>query len=153
MTDAVRKTVEARLGAMTDVVPADSWGERAFFVNPGRLLPRGVYFATVKTRDGPNDAASNLSRDGVWRLSLGLPRPLYLERFGPPPRRPAKGRTVDGSWDFEALDRLEPHPIYAWMGWAAVLSPRSADAHDLPALIEAAHAKASAGAAKRLSKG
>lgn len=44
-----------------------------------------------------------------------------------------------------------PHPVYAWMGWAATLSPAAADAHDLPAPIEAAHDKALAAARRRLA--
>lgn len=38
----------------------EAWGERSIFYNPGHKLPRGVYFATVKEKDGDNDKASCL---------------------------------------------------------------------------------------------
>ena len=53
-----------------DVVPKSSWGETALFYNPGRTLPNGVYFSTIKERDGKNDRASLLTRDGVFRVSI-----------------------------------------------------------------------------------
>jgi hypothetical protein len=30
---------------------------------------------------------------------------------------------VDTGHDFTELDRLMPHPIYAWMAWVQVLNP------------------------------
>lgn len=132
------------------LIAVETWGETALFLNPGRRLPRGVYCATLKTRDGANDRASRLSRPGVFRLSLGLPRPLYLARFGPPPPRPPKGGTIAGGWPFAELDRLTPHPVYGWMVWAAVLNPSGETFKDLSPLIEAALDKAETALARRL---
>lgn len=79
---------------LDDVVPKASWGETALFYNPGRTLPNGVYFCTFKERDGEHDRASVLTRDGVFRVSIGVSPATYVERFGPRPARPAKG----GAW-------------------------------------------------------
>lgn len=125
-----------------DVVPKPAWGETTLFVNPGDRLPHGVYFATVKLKDGKNDTASGLDRDGVWRFSLGLPLDVYRERFGRKPRRPGKGQIVDTGHDFRAIDELMPHPIYAWMGWVQILSPSADSLRAMEALIDAAHARA-----------
>ena len=84
----------------------DAWGETSLFYNPGQRLPRGVYFATIKQKDGENDKASRLDRQGVFRLNLGTSKPLFVERFGAPPKRPAKGECVAGPWDFTELDQL-----------------------------------------------
>jgi hypothetical protein len=51
-----------------------SWGETSFFYNPGQLFPYGVYFCTIKEKDGANDQSSNLARDGIYRFSIGLPK-------------------------------------------------------------------------------
>ena len=119
-----------------------TWGETALFYNPGKALPRGVYFATVKDRDGANDKASNLDRPGVFRLNAGLPKARYEALFGSTPVRPAKGGSVAGDWAFTTLDTVTPHPIYAWMGWISVLNP-SADTYTrLAPLLDAAHSKA-----------
>lgn len=141
----------ARLAAFDGVAEKASWGERAFFVNPGGRLPSGTYFATIKTADGPNDRASRLG-GARWRLNLGLPKPLFLARFGQPPGRPGRGGTVAGDWDFTAEDRLMPHPVYGWMGWVAVVSPSAATLDSLAPLLEAAYDKATGAARCRIAK-
>lgn len=122
----------------------EAWGERSIFYNPGCKLTRGVYFATVKEKDGANDKASYLDRAGMFRLNVGTTRPLFFERFGPPPPRPGKGGVVEGAWDFTAPDILTPHPVYAWMSWVAVLNPSANTLADMDDLIEAAYGKAKA---------
>jgi hypothetical protein len=47
-----------------------------------------------------------------------------------------------GSWDFTALDQLSLHPIYAWMGWVAVLNPSLSTLEALSPLFDAAFDKA-----------
>jgi hypothetical protein len=103
------------------------YGERATFYNPGRVAPLGVIFASVKDRDGPNDAAARLSRPGVYRLAFGLPPATFAERFGAIPPRPPKGEAVAlPAYDLTRLRELTPHPVYAWMSWVQVLSPTAA---------------------------
>ena len=53
------------------VVLRESWGERGIYYNPGETLPRGVYILTIKEKDGENDRASQLDREGVYRVNLG----------------------------------------------------------------------------------
>ena len=71
------------------------YGERSIFYNPGAVAPLGTIFASVKHRDGPNDKAAKLSREGVYRLAFCLSLERFAERYGPPPRRPPKGSSVD----------------------------------------------------------
>lgn len=128
----------------------EAWGERSIFYNPGLMLPRGVYFATVKEKDGENDKASHLDRAGVFRLNVGTMKPLFLERFGPPPSRPSKGGVVDGPWDFTAADTLTPHPVYGWMSWVAVLNPSNETLTIMNEILEAAFGKAKASFEKKV---
>jgi hypothetical protein len=100
-----------------------SWGETSLFYNPGKKLPNGVYFCTIKEHDGANDKASALDRPGVFRMAFGLTVKNYEKLFGSRPTRPAKGSPVKTGHDFTRLDVVMPHPIYAWMGWAQVLNP------------------------------
>ena len=99
-----------------DVYPLNSWGEKSFFLNPGNKLKRGTYFATIKEKDGDNDKASYLNRDDVFRLNMGLNKEIYISLFQTLPKRPAKGCVIDGSYDFQKLDVILPHPVYGWMG-------------------------------------
>ncbi len=107
-----------------DIVVKNAYRELSFFYNPGRLLPNGVYFSTIKESDGPNDAFSYLDREGIFRISMGIGKKKYEEIFGRVPKRAVKGQsTLAGIWDFEQPDVLTPHPVYAWMGWVCILNP------------------------------
>ena len=136
-------TAEEIIAAINDrfkgLAPMNSWGETSLFYNPGRALPNGVYFCTVKDHDGANDTASRLDRPGVFRLAIGLPIMQYETLFGPRPQRPAKGGTVATEHDFTALDVLIPHPVYAWMGWAQILNPSRASFEQLQPMLDEAY--------------
>lgn len=142
--------IEHLLGRFEGTRVVEAWGERSIFYNPGLRLPRGVYFATVKEKDGENDRASHLDRPGVFRFNVGTTKPLFLDRFGPPPPRPRKGAVVDGPWDFTAADTLTPHPVYGWMSWVAVVNPSADTFADMSGLIEAAFGKAKASFEKKV---
>ena len=125
-----------------EVNPMDSWGERSFFLNPGNQFKRGTYFATLKARDGDNDQASYLNREGVFRLSMGVSKVCYQDRFQSIPARPAKGGIIEGEYDFQKLDCLLPHPVYGWMGWVCVLSPSMETFSECKTLMDVAYQKA-----------
>ena len=154
MTDALAASVQAGLSPQhvgqailatyDGVVPVQSWGETSFFYNPGLALVRGAYFCTLKDHDGENDRASALDRPGVYRLSFGVTQSTYVRIFGPRPTRSGKGGVVEGAWQFTALDRLTPHPVYAWMGWLSILNPTAPTFAELQPLLGEAHRRARA---------
>ncbi len=100
-----------------------NWGERGVFYNPDKKLPKGVYVLTFKEKDGPNDKASKVNREGIYRLNLGISKKTFIEMFGSIPQRPAAGQIVSTGHDFSQLDQITPHPVYGWMSWIAVLNP------------------------------
>lgn len=106
-----------------DVHSLNSWGEKSFFLNPKQQLKRGTYFATLKEKDGDNDKASHLNREGVFRLNIGISKERYLSLFQILPKRPAKGCFIDGNYNFQKTDIILPHPVYGWMGWICILNP------------------------------
>jgi hypothetical protein len=118
------------------VIVRNAYGERSFFYNPDNSLPKGIYFATIKEGDGPNDKASNLGRDGVFRLSLGVGKKTYQNLFGTVPTRPIKGGIIDYDFDFSILGVLMPHPIYAWISWVAINNPTSENMQFLKLLLD-----------------
>jgi hypothetical protein len=137
--DTLLELVRGRYDGLVD---HDTWGERALFYNPGGDLPRGTYFLTVKERDSDNDRASDLDRPGVYRVTLGLSKTTYCERFGTPPSRPGAGGVVDTGHDFTVLDELLPHPTYAWAGWVCVLAPSRETVETLWPLVDEAYERA-----------
>lgn len=124
------------------VVPKSSWGETSLFYNPNNLLPNGVYFCTIKEKNGDNDKASDLDRDSVFRVSIGAGKAHYEQLFGARPKRPEKGGIVDTGHDFAKLNELMPHPIYAWMSWVQILSPTKSTFDSVLPIIKDAHASA-----------
>lgn len=134
------------------VVPKSSWGETSLFYNPGKQLPNGVYFCTIKEKDGDNDKSSDLNRDSVFRVSIGISKSQYEQHFGVKPNRPEKGGIVKTGHDFTKLDELMPHPIYAWMSWVQILSPSEQSFEKTLPLIKDAHASAIVKFNKKIQK-
>ena len=124
------------------VVLVNSWGERGIFYNPENRLKRGVYILTVKEKDGENDSSSNLNRDGIYRVNLGVRKQTFLNMYGNIPKRPPKGGVVDAPSDFTATDIIMPHPVYGWMSWLCCLNPSNKTFEALKPLIDEAHAYA-----------
>jgi hypothetical protein len=144
--------IAAFLDALDGVVRKESWGEIAWFHNPGERFASGAYVATVKLRDGPNDRASNLDGDGAHRLNFAMERTDFVRMFGTPPMRPAKGQAITGPWDLQARRTLLPHPVYGWMCWASIIAPDIESAGPLKPLLAAAHRRAQLGHARRISR-
>ena len=68
-----------------------NWGESGIFYNPDNTLKKGIYILTIKEKDGENDKASNISREGVYRLNLGVRKDTFIKMFSQIPKRPAAG--------------------------------------------------------------
>ncbi|MBB1441459.1 hypothetical protein H5202_23140, partial [Shewanella sp. SG41-4] len=131
--------IEKIVSSFEGIVPKSSWGETSLFYNPGKALPNGVYFCTIKEKDGDNDKSSKLDRAGVYRLSFGISRNSYERLFGDKPKRPAKGCTVNAEHDFTVENKLIMHPIYGWMSWVQILNPTESMFTEVFPLITEAH--------------
>ena len=127
---------------LKDVVLVKSWGEKGIFYNPENKLKRGVYILTVKEKDGENDSSSDLNRDGVYRVNLGVRKQTFIDKFKIVPTRPPKGGIVDMKFDFSAINEIMPHPVYGWMSWICCLNPSDKTFEQLKPLIAEAHAYA-----------
>ncbi|KWS03352.1 hypothetical protein AZ78_0898 [Lysobacter capsici AZ78] len=99
-------------------------------------------FATVVNHDNDFDHLSRLDRDGVFRLNLGLSKSGFAAVFE---------IAQDEAWDYTALDRLMPHPMYARMHWVSVLNPSRLTFERLQPLLAEAYELAQRQAARRPS--
>lgn len=106
-----------------DVVVNKNWGEIAIFYNPLNTFKKGTYLLTIKEKDGENDRSSNLNRNGVFRLNIGIKKESFIDMFSFVPKRPKAGNIVDMDFDFTRKDKIMPHPIYGWMNWISVINP------------------------------
>ena len=93
-------------------------GATFFFYDPDRKFP----FATIVT-DDTHDQVSNLNRPSVFRLNIGIGKQTFRSLFGAQLPPSDVERSVDGGYDFTALDLLMPHPVYGRMYWVCVLNP------------------------------
>lgn len=98
-------------------------GDTFFIYDPQHDLdPKHQFpFATIVTKDyGDFDNTSHLDRPGVFRLNIGISRDTFRALFG---YAPGEGSTENADYDFAALDRLMPHPVYAPQLFVCVLNP------------------------------
>ncbi len=97
-----------------------------FFAGDERKFP----FATIVTHDTEHDYHSELDRDGVFRLNLGVSKESFQKLFPEP----------DPKVDYADLDVFLPHPVYARMFWMCVLNPSHETLHLLRPYLKEAYA-------------
>lgn len=83
-------------------------------------------FATIVTSDNDYDSVSNLSREGFFRLNIGLDKETFNARFGGMTDQKGFEAYLNLDIDFTQEDVLMPHPAYGAMHWACVVNPSEA---------------------------
>ena len=143
--DEILAFVSERFTDVTTVVaseengaPPAAWGDAFFTYKPppesDRPAPR-MPFATVVTQDYQGfDTASELDREGVFRLNVSLGRHAFDTVLGP--------GWADRAYDPTAFDVVMPHPVYATQGWLCVLNPSDGSRATVEGLITGAHDRA-----------
>lgn len=53
---------------------------------------------------------SNLDRENIYRVNIGVRKSTFIGMFGAVPARPVKGGVVDMAYDFTETDKILPHP-------------------------------------------
>ena len=104
-------------------------GNSFFFYNPDSNLPpdHRFPFITIVTSD-IYDQFSNLNRPSVFRLNIGIGKQTFRSLFGSPKLPSGTDNTAESGhnpsdYEFTALDRLMPHPVYGRQYWVCVLNP------------------------------
>jgi hypothetical protein len=120
-------------GTFAGVDVVEAMGASFFFFDPEHMFP----FATIVTND-EHDQASNLNRPSVFRLNIGVSKQTFQSLFGPGPV-PSADEGAEGPYDFTALDRIMPHPVYGKMYWTCVLNPSAATFETVQTLLDEAY--------------
>ena len=93
------------------VHPEISWGDHFFYYAPDGAVPTNRQpYATIITKDYPDDASSRLSAPDRWRLNIHVGPDLLAELAG-------------GETDPSAADAFFAHPLYGAYGWVSVVNP------------------------------
>jgi hypothetical protein len=140
--DEVSQYITALAGVDVVVTSDNSF----FFYNPDPAVPpdHRFPFVTLVTSD-IYDSFSDLKRPSVFRLNIGVGKQTFRALFGTPvlpsdeAGRPVENATGASEYDFTALDRVMPHPVYGRQYWVCVLNPSAAtwDTQVRPLLAEA----------------
>ncbi|GAA1997971.1 DUF6194 family protein [Microbacterium pumilum] len=127
--------------------PEIAWGDYFFYYAPDGEVPQNVQpFATIVTKDYPDDTQSQLDGDDRWRVNVHVGRRVFHELTGQDPR------TFEWT-DFATPDTFMPHPVYGSLGWIAVVSPGEKANGTLLDLLSDAHRDARARTIRRESTG
>jgi len=130
-------------GAVTDLILAlfddvdvvEVWGSKFFYLLPHAdpPEPKDVYFASISLADSAHDSASDLDREDVFRLNVGVSRVRFLRLFG------AAAMRADANRDYAAFDTLMPHPVYGGAAWVCVVNPSAETMGSMTGLLEEAY--------------
>lgn len=124
--------------------PEIAWGDHFFYYAPdGQVPEREQPYATIVTKNYPDDARCDLDHPDRWRLNIHVGTDAFVELTGENPHAEATPR------DYTAADVVLPHPVYRAQGWVSIINP-GASTHALAAaLLGQAHEDAQRRAERR----
>lgn len=98
--------------------PEIAWGDHFFYYTPdGQVPQREQPYATIVTKNYPDDDECDLDPPGRWRLNIHVGAAAFVELTGEDPRAAATPR------DRTATDVVFPHPLYRTQGWVSIVNP------------------------------
>lgn len=121
--------VEAFVASLANVQREDNYGYAFFFVGDDHRLA----FVTIGYEDNEFDTVSNLNREGVFRVNIGISKATFESLLGD---------TSTDDVDYAVLNVFLPHPHYAKQHFISILNPSGENADVTKQLIVEAHALA-----------
>ncbi len=118
--EEIAEQLESFRGVLTlrpgpdDGSPEISWGDLFFYYSPDGAVPHTQPFATIVTKDYPDDTSCRLDRDGTFRVNIAAGRAEF-DRW-------TAGQSTAGPLE-PADDTVIAHPVYGGLGWLAVTNP------------------------------
>lgn len=123
--------VEAFVAGLENVQRSENFGYSFFFAGDDHRLP----FVTIANSDQEFDNVSNLARNGVFRINIGVGKDTFESLIAGPDSGPV---------DYSALNVFLPHPDYSRQHFVCILNPSGENAGKTKELIVEAHSIASA---------
>lgn len=122
---------EAFVAGLDNVQREDSYGYAMYFVGDDHMVP----FVSLVDSDNDYDRVSNLNREGVYRINIGVSRATFDALFADAP---------SADIDYTALDVFLPHPEYAKQHFIRILNPAGENVERTKQYIREAHGIAAA---------
>jgi hypothetical protein len=124
--------------------PEVAWGDTFIYYAPDGLMPQRTQpYATIVTKNYPDDEQSDLDRPDAFRVNIAVARTTFHELIG------SSTRESTNDHDYAARDAILPHPVYGRLGWIAVVNPGPASEDPVRRLLTEAHEAARARYARR----
>src|SRR5690606_38751308 len=95
---------------LNNVEQEENFGYTFFFVGDDHRLP----FVTIGHSDNEFDTVSNLNREGVFRINIGVSKTTYESLLANPD---------SADIDYSVLNVFLPHPHYAKQNFVCILTP------------------------------
>ncbi|MFZ0548498.1 MAG: DUF6194 family protein [Candidatus Promineifilaceae bacterium] len=118
--------VEAFIEELENVQQTENYGYLFYFVGDDHRLP----FVTIANSDNDYDSVSNLGREGVFRINIGVSRETFDNLIPNSTTEPI---------DYTILNTFLPHPDYAKQNFICILSPSGGNAEKTKTFIKEAH--------------
>ena len=118
--------VEAFITELENVQRAEAYNYSFFFVGDDHMRP----FVTIANSDQDFDNVSNLSREGVFRINIGISKETFKNLIAESKAEPI---------DYSALNVFLPHPEYARQHFICILNPSGENVETTKGLIVEAH--------------
>ncbi len=116
---------ETFIAGLDNVQREDNYGYVFYFVGDDHRLS----FVTLANSDNEYDNVSNLNRDGVFRVNIGVSKSTFNTLLG---------ESVS-EVDYSALNVFLPHPDYAKQHYLCILNPSGVNVETTKKLILEAH--------------
>jgi len=117
---------EAFLMELPNVQREENFGYSFFFVGDDHRLP----FVTIADSDNNYDDVSNLNREDVFRLNIGVSKETFNN---------LTAGLIDEDINYSVLNMFLPHPQYARQHFVCILNPIDGNAKKTKQLIVEAH--------------
>ena len=134
-----QEEIEAFVATLDNVQRVENFGYSFFFVGDDHRLP----FVSIADSDNDFDSVSNLGRDGIFRINIGVSRETFESLL-------ADSSTENV--DYSVLDVFLPHPHYSKQRFVCILNPSGENAETVKRLIVEAHSIAAARLQRRTGK-
>ncbi|WP_067536408.1 DUF6194 family protein [Nocardia crassostreae] len=142
--DQIIAFIESLGGVLTlspapgDGSPEIAWGDSFFYYSPDGTVPTtGQPFATIVTKDYPDDHTSHLNRPDAFRVNISVGKETFVRWVGHPPRE-----TGSHDADPSTTDTVLAHPVYGTAAWLAVVNPAANTRDPIRDLLREAHDRA-----------
>lgn len=117
---------EVFIMGLPNVQRQDNFGYAFFFVGDDHRLP----FVTIADSDNDYDNLSNLNRENIFRLNIGVSKETFNNLIAD---------QLNEGIDFSVLNEFQPHPQYSRQHFVCILNPVEENAEKTKQLIIEAH--------------